>query len=64
LQSKQKAIHFARVLALVIPAEAGIQSSSGFRVTFYLPGMTIPHSRHCQPRTRYGATGRPGGLPM
>jgi hypothetical protein len=27
-----------------------------------LPGMTILDSRNCQPRTRYGAPGRAGGL--
>jgi hypothetical protein len=32
---------FARILVAVIPAKAGIQSFSGFRVAFHLPGMTI-----------------------
>ena len=37
-----------KVLTVVIPAEAGIQFFSGFRVAFHLPGMTILHSRNCQ----------------
>ena len=60
------------VLIVVIPAPYPVVGSNRqvrgrddvwIPVAFYLPGMTIRHSRDCQPRTRYGAPGKAGGLP-
>jgi hypothetical protein len=50
----------AKVFVLVVPAKAGIQFFSGFRVAFHLPGMTTLDSRNCQ---TLGIPGRAGSLP-